>query len=253
MEIDMAEEAITLIKFIAAHSYYSRRKAADLIKQGHVKVNGRIVKKPWHEVTYDDDIRVDRIKIVPGMLEYVLLNKPEGYITSMADEEGRPDVSSLIKGASKERLFPVGRLDKDTTGLLLFTNDGPLTQKLTHPRFSVTKEYQVTLNKPVDSEHLKALVKGLYLPDGFTRFDRGVYVPNTRKFVIHVEIHSGKKRIIRRLFGKLGYEVKHLDRVGFAGLTKRRLALGSWRKLDSSEITRLRKLAGLIEDEQDAS
>lgn len=245
----MAEEATTLIKFIAAHSYYSRRKAGDLIKDGHVKVNGKVVKKPWFEVTLQDDIRIERIKIVPGMLEYILLNKPEGYITSMADEEGRPDVTSLIKGASKERLFPVGRLDKDTTGLLLFTNDGPLTQKLTHPRFSVSKEYQVTLNKPVTPEHLKALVKGIFLPDGFIHFDRAVFVANTRKFVVHVEIHSGKKRIIRRLFGKLGYEVKHLDRVGFAGLTKRRLPLGAWRKLEPAEIDYLRRLAGLIKDE----
>ena len=223
----MAEEATTLIKFIAAHSYYSRRKAGDLIKDRHVKVNGIVIRKPWFEVTEDDDVRVDRVKIVPGKKEYILLNKPEGYITSMSDEEGRPDVTQLIKGASKERLFPVGRLDKDTTGLLLFTNDGLLTQKLTHPRFSVSKEYQVTLNKPVAPEHLKALVKGIFLPDGLTHLDRAVFVASTRKFVIHVEIHSGKKRIIRRLFGKLGYEVTHLDRVGFAGLTKRRLAVGA--------------------------
>jgi 23S rRNA pseudouridine2605 synthase len=165
----------------------------------------------------------------------------------MADEEGRSDITSLIVGASKERVFPVGRLDKDTTGLLLCTNDGALTQRLTHPKFSIAKEYQVTLNKPVDPEHLKAMVKGLYMTDGFVHFDRAVYVANTRKFVVHVEIHSGKKRIIRRLFGKLGYEVKYLDRVGFAGLTKRGLKEGSWRRLEPREIARLKVLAGLTE------
>ncbi len=245
----MAEEATTLIKYISAHSYYSRRKAGDLIKDGHVKVNGLLIRKPWFEVDDDDDVRVDRVKIVPGMVSYILLNKPEGYITSMADDEGRPSVAGLIKGASKERVFPVGRLDKDTTGLLLFTNDGLLTQKLTHPRFSIAKEYQVTLNIPVVPEHLKAMVKGVYLTDGFIHFDRAVFVAKTRKFVVQVEIHSGKKRIIRRLFGRLGYEVKHLDRVGFAGLTKRNLPLGKWRKLEPREVTRLKVLAGLTEDE----
>jgi 23S rRNA pseudouridine2605 synthase len=247
----MADEGTSLIKFIAAHSYYSRRKAADLIKNGQVKVNGLVVRKPWTEVTDQDDIRIDRIKIVPEEREYIILNKPEGYITSMSDIEGRP-VSALIKGASRERLFPVGRLDKDTTGILLFTNDGILTQKLTHPRFSVSKEYQVTLNKPVVPEHLKALAKGIFLTDGFTHFDRAVHVANSRKFVILVEIHSGKKRIIRRLFGKLGYEVTHLDRVKFAGLSKRDLPVGKWRKLEPREILRLKKLAGLIEDVKDA-
>jgi 23S rRNA pseudouridine2605 synthase len=243
----MAQEAVALIKFISAHSSYSRRKACDLIKQGQVKVNGQIIKKPWYEVTMEDDVRVGRVKVVAGERDYILLNKPAGYITSMADEEGRSDITSLIVGASKERVFPVGRLDKDTTGLLLCTNDGALTQRLTHPKFSIAKEYQVTLNKPVDPEHLKAMVKGLYMTDGFVHFDRAVYVANTRKFVVHVEIHSGKKRIIRRLFGKLGYEVKYLDRVGFAGLTKRGLKEGSWRRLEPREIARLKVLAGLTE------
>ena len=237
--------ATTLIKYIAAYSGYSRRKAADLIKFRKVKVNGIVVRKPWREVTEDDDIRIDGVKIVPGKKVYILLNKPGGVITTMADDEGRLSVAQLIKGASKERLFPVGRLDKDTTGLLLFTNDGQLAQKLSHPRFTISKEYAVTLNRPVTLEHLKMLSKGLFLLDGKVRFDRAVFVQGKRKFVVIVELHSGKKRIIRRLFGKLGYEVKKLDRVGYAGLTKRRIAPGKWRHLEPAEIDRLKKASGL--------
>ena len=238
-------ETTTLIKYIAAYSEYSRRKAADIIKNRRVKVNGIVIRKPWREVSDDDDIRIDGKEIVPGEMAYILLNKPGGYITTMSDDEGRASVDQLIKGASKERLFPVGRLDKDTTGLLLFTNDGQLAQKLSHPKFKMSKEYQVTLNKPVDHEHLAMMVKGMYLPDGNVRVDRAVFVAKKRKFVVIIELHSGRKRIIKRLFGKFGYEVKKLDRIGYAGLFKRRIPLGKWRKLTSSEVTRLKKTVGL--------
>jgi len=234
-------ETTTLIKYISAHSTFPRRKVAELISFRHVKVNGVVARKPWKEVTSADDIRVDGVKIVPSEKVYLILNKPEGFITTMSDEEGRPDVSQLIKGASKERLYPVGRLDRDTTGLLLFTNDGTLAQRLSHPKFSVSKSYMVTLNKPVDPEHLKILTQGIYLPDGTTRVDRAAFVADKRKFVVIVELHSGKKRVIRRLFGKLGYEVVHLDRVGYAGLAKGRLAVGKWRFLNTNELTSLRK------------
>lgn len=235
-----------LIQYVAAYSGYSRRKAGDLIKDRRVTVNNVVKRKPWYIVQEDDLIAFkggDLILPKRGSAKfYILLNKPAGVITSMSDEEGRYDVGMLIKGASKERLFPVGRLDKDTTGLLLCTNDGQLAQKLSHPRFSVAKEYAVTLDKPVTPEHLKNLYTGIFLPEGKIRFDRAVYAPKKRKFVVIVEIHSGKKRIIRRLFLKLGYKVRQLDRIGYARLTKRRLKQGNWRKLTSLEVSRLERL-----------
>jgi 23S rRNA pseudouridine2605 synthase len=235
-------EAIALIKYIAANSAYSRRKAGDIIKDKRVTVNGKVVRKPWHEVTEEDDIRIDGEEILPSKKVYVMLNKPEGVITSMADEEGRLDVSTLIKGASKERLYPIGRLDKDTGGLLLFTNDGQLAQKLAHPKFEVHKQYMVTLDRPVLPEHLAMMYKGIYLLDGKVRADKAVYVPKKHKFVVLVELHSGKKRVIRRLFGKLGYIVKKLERVGYAGLIKKGLLPGKWRHLRPFEVNKLKKL-----------
>ena len=235
-------EKLTLIKYIAAHAGFSRRKAEEIIKERRVSVNGRLTSRPWSVVNEEDQIKLDGKVIEPTQKVYIMLNKPEGVITSMADNEGRTSVAKLIKGASRERLFPVGRLDVDTTGLLLFTNDGTLAQKLSHPRFSVSKEYQVTLTKPVTEEHLKQLLKGIYLTDGKAWFDRAVFAQKTRKFVIIVTLHSGKKRIIRRLFGKLGYEVRKLDRIAYAGLSKRSLSPGKWRKLTQPEIDRLQKL-----------
>ncbi len=235
-------EAITLVKYIAASSVYSRRKATDLIKEGQVTLNGTVVTEPWHEVNEGDDVRVDNKKIKPAGKIYILLNKPTGYITTMDDEAGRPDVTRLIKDATKDRLFPVGRLDKDTTGLLLFTNDGLLAQRISHPRFKIKKEYQVTLDKPVNPEHLKTMCKGIHVPEGKLRFDRAVFAIRKRKFVIIVQLHSGKKRIIRRLFAKLGYDVRKLDRIGYAGLNKKGLPVGKWRKLKESEVERLKQI-----------
>lgn len=236
-------EATSLVKYIAASSVYSRRKTVELIKAGHVTVNGTMIVEPWHEVHEGDDIRVAGKKIMPADKIYILLNKPAGYITTMADEAGRPDVATLIKKASKERLFPIGRLDKDTTGLLLFTNDGHLAQRLSHPRFQITKEYQVTLDRPVDPEHLKMIFKGVYLKDGKARVDRAILLPGKRKYVALVEIHSGKKRVIRRLFEKFDYEVRKLDRIGYAGLAKKGLSVGKWRVLTKKEIASLQALA----------
>lgn len=236
-------EKITLIKFIAAHAGYSRRKAEEIIKDRRVTVNGSVTSKPWISITLDDQIKVDGKVIEPTDKIYLLLNKPEGVITSMVENEGRPSVAKLIKGASRERLFPVGRLDIDTTGILLFTNDGLLAQKLSHPRFSVSKEYMVTLHKPVADEDLKKMVKGIYLTDGKAWFDKAVFAQKKRKFVVLVTLHSGKKRIIRRLFGKFGYNVKLLDRIKYASLAKKNLAVGKWRKLTDNEIASLKKLA----------
>ncbi len=235
--------AMTLVKYLAAHSDYSRRKAPDVIKEKRVSINGTMVQNPWREVKEGDEVCIDGKLVQPTKKSYVVLNKPEGVITTMADEEGRLAVDTLIKGAAKERLFPVGRLDKDTSGILLFTNDGELAQQLSHPKFQVTKKYQVTLDRPVKAEHLGMIVKGIRLPDGTVRADKAVYAPKKRKFVVIVELHSGKKRVIRRIFGKLGYIVRKLDRIGYAGLTKKGIVPGKWRHLNKEEVAALKKVA----------
>ncbi len=236
-------QAMSLIKYIAAHSEYSRRKAPDVIKDKRVSVNGTMVQNQWREIKEGDEVRIDGKLLVTPKMTYLVLNKPEGYITTMVDQAGRPDVGDLIKGAVKDRVFPVGRLDMDTTGLLLFTNDGQLAQKLCHPKFSVSKEYLVALDRPVKPEHLTMMYKGLRLPDGNVSVDKAVYAPKKHKFVVLVELHSGKKRIIRRIFGKLGYIVRKLDRVGYAGLNKKGLTPGKWRHLKKYEIDRIKKLS----------
>lgn len=233
--------AQTLIQYIAAHTVYSRRKAGDVIKSERVKVNDEIVTKPWHELKPNDTVTLDGEEVLLTKKVYLMLNKPEGVITTMSDDEGRANVSMLIKGAAEERLFPIGRLDVDTTGLLLLTNDGHLAQKLAHPKYKVSKQYFVTLDRPVQHEHLAQMCKGVYLPDGKVRTDKAVYVPKKHKFVVMVELHSGKKRVIRRIFGKFGYIVKKLDRVGYAGLTKKGLLPGKWRHLTSFEVAKLKK------------
>ncbi|MGE0010537.1 MAG: pseudouridine synthase [Candidatus Babeliales bacterium] len=236
-------QATTLVKYLAAHAGHSRRTVTDLIKEGKVTVNGSIIKEPWLEVSPGDDIRLEGKKIVEGKKVYFLLNKPTGFITTMEDNLGREDVSLLMKGATRERIFPIGRLDRDTTGLLVFTNDGELAQQLSHPRFNMKKEYMVTLDKPVNPEHLKLMFKGLFLKDGKARADRAVLVPGKRKYVAIIEIHSGKKHIIRRMFEHFGYEVRQLDRIDYAGLNKKGLALGKWRALTEEEITSLKTMA----------
>ncbi len=236
-------DATTLVKYLSAHSGYSRRDVTDLIKNGKVMVNSAIIVEPWHEVKSSDDIRLEGKPVKESRKEYFLLNKPEDYITTMEDNLGRQDVSLLMKGATKERIFPIGRLDKDTTGLLVFTNDGELAQCLSHPRFNMQKEYQVTLDKPVNPEHLKLMFKGLYLRDGKARVDRAAIMPGKRKYVVIIEIHSGKKHIIRRLFEHFGYEVRELDRISFAGLSKKGLSLGKWRALTTEEVESLKTMA----------
>ncbi len=236
-------DATTLVKYLAAHSGYSRRDVTDLIKNGKVMVNSAIIVEPWYSVKPSDDIRVEGKQVKESRKVYFLLNKPVDYITTMEDNLGRQDVSLLMRGATKERIFPIGRLDKDTTGLLVFTNDGELAQCLSHPRFNMQKEYQVTLDKPVNPEHLKLMFKGVFLRDGKARVDRAAIMPGKRKYVIIIEIHSGKKHIIRRLFEHFGYEVRQLDRISFAGLSKKGLSLGKWRALTAEEVESLKAMA----------
>lgn len=171
---------------------------------------------------------------------YVLLNKPKGFVTTMNDPMGRKTVMSLVRKACKERIYPVGRLDKDTTGLLLFTNDGDLAKKLTHPQHRASKLYQVELNKKVRGEDLAKLLKGIELDDGTTQFDKAEFVEGEDSRVVGVELHSGKNRVVRRAFEALGYKVLKLDRTMFAGLTKKDLPRGMYRHLTEKEVAFLK-------------
>jgi len=229
---------IRLNKYIANSGICSRREADDLIIAGAVTVNGKIVTElgvkvmPTDEVRYEDKI-LQREKPI-----YILLNKPKDYITTTEDDRGRDNVMMLIEGACQQRVYPVGRLDRNTTGLLLFTNDGEMTKKLTHPRFGFKKIYQVELDKDLKLEDFETIKNGIELEDGLMQPDELEYVEG--KKIVGITLHSGKNRIVRRLFGHLGYEVEKLDRVYYAGLTKKNLSRGQWRILRQDEINILK-------------
>lgn len=228
-----------LLKYLAHCGICSRRKAAELIKQGLVKVNGQVVTMPFSQ-TKEGDLVTYKGKVVkPQKHVYVLLNKPKGYLTTCSDERGRKTVMELVKDASKNRLYPVGRLDRDSTGLLLFTNDGKLAQKLSHPSGNVPKVYRVLLDKQLLKQDLQKIQNGITLEDGFLEVDRCNYNTPKNKYDIIIQIHSGRYRIIRRMFKHLGYKVEKLDRVEYAGLTKQNLSRGAWRFLTKDEITQL--------------
>lgn len=231
---------IRLNRFIALCGICSRRKADEMISQGLVKVNQITINKLGFNVSWGDEVLVNGEKIQPENHQYVLLNKPKGYITTMSDEKNRKTVISLIKPSFKERLFPVGRLDKDTTGLLLFTNDGALAKELTHPKHEVRKTYNVSLNKSVSQRNMEAIKNGVKLEDGLMKTDHIRYLDNSQK-TVQLTIHSGKNRIIRRLFRFFNYDVKKLDRVGYSFLKKDNLRQGKWRRLTLKEVTELKK------------
>ena len=217
-----ATEQMPLNKFIAYCGVCARRDAAEMVKQGKVKVNGKIITEPGHKVTPKDEVTVNGKKIViQKNLIYILLNKPKDYITTTDDPHGRKTVLDLIGRATNERVYPVGRLDRNTSGVLLFTNDGDLSQKLTHPSNEIKKVYAVTLDKPLDKKHFDDILKGIQLEDGPATVDVLAYADLKDKTQLGVEIHSGKNRIVRRIFEHFGYDVKNLDRVMFAGLTKK--------------------------------
>lgn len=232
---------IRLNKYLSNAGIASRREADTLIQSGVVKVNGVVVDqlgykiKPGDKVTYGDSAVRSERKV------YLLLNKPKDYITTLDDPQERKTVMELIKGACKERVYPVGRLDRNTTGLLLFTNDGELTTKLTHPKFGIKKVYHVSLNKGLKPADFTAIVEGVELEDGFVKADDVAFVGEGKK-EIGIEIHSGRNRIVRRLFEHLGYDVLKLDRVVFAGLTKKDLQRGKHRFLTAKEISFLKML-----------
>ncbi len=234
-----AEEQMPLNKFIAHSGECSRRDAAELVKQGKVKVNGELVLEPGHKIAPGDLVTLSgkKLKTMKGMV-YILLNKPKGYITTNDDPQGRRTVMELVASSGAERLFPVGRLDRDTTGLLLITNDGDLTQKLCHPSYKIKKVYQVTLDKALTKADFEKIMTGLTLDDGEVQVDALAYLE--KKNELGIEIHSGRNRIVRRIFESLGYVVDKLDRVTYAGLTKKNLPRSKWRFLDEREIVLLK-------------
>ncbi len=234
------ELEIRLNKYLSNAGVCSRREADVLIQTGVVTINGEIVTELGYKIKPGDVVQYDGETINAETKRYVLLNKPKGFITTMDDPFGRKTVMSLVRKACRERVYPVGRLDRDTTGLLLFTNDGDLAKKLTHPRHRAMKIYHVELNKPVKKEDLEKLISGIDLEDGKTNFDAAEYVKDGNSREIGVELHSGKNRIVRRMFEALGYEVVKLDRVQFAGLTKKDLPRGLFRHLTEKEVAFLK-------------
>ena len=234
------ENEIRLNKYLSNAGICSRREADVLIQTGVVTVNGEIITELGYKVKPGDSVQYDGETINAETKRYVLLNKPKGFITTMDDPMGRKTVMSLVRKACRERIYPVGRLDRDTTGLLLFTNDGDMAKKLTHPRFQAKKIYHVELNKSVSREDLEKLMKGVDLEDGRTRFDVADFVKDGSAREIGVELHSGKNRIVRRMFEALGYDVVKLDRVQFAGLTKKDLPRGMFRHLTENEVSFLK-------------
>lgn len=234
------EDEIRLNKYLSNAGICSRRDADMLIKTGLVSVNGEIIQEMGYKVKKGDVVRYDGGTVNPETKRYVLLNKPKGFLTTMEDPMGRKTVMGLVKKACRERIYPVGRLDKETTGLLLFTNDGDLAKKLTHPRHRATKIYHVVLNKRLNSEDAGKLLRGVDLEDGRSTFDKVEFVNPEDAHEIGVELHSGKNRVVRRTFEALGYTVVKLDRVTFAGLTKKDLPRGYFRHLTEHEVAFLK-------------
>jgi 23S rRNA pseudouridine2605 synthase len=226
--------------FLSHAGVCSRRKAVDLIKKGDVSVNGNVVKEGYYEVKKDDRVFYKGRELRPEKKTYILLNKPKNCITTVSDEKNRKTVLDLIPENIRERLYPVGRLDRNTTGLLLLTNDGELAQKLSHPRYEISKMYHVKLDKSLTQKHFERLKKGISLVDGVIHVDDISYDGNSKRMII-VGLHSGKNRIVRRMFEHLGYEVFKLDRIGYAGLNKQELKCGEWRYLTSDEVSGLKK------------
>ena len=232
-------EEIRLNKYISNSGICSRREADELILKGDVTVNGQVVKEMGFKVKPGDKVQYKGKSINPEKPVYLLLNKPKDFITTTEDPMERKTVMNLIANACEERVFPVGRLDRNTTGLLLFTNDGELAAKLSHPSNNVKKIYQVTLDKPITQNDEKAIMEGLSLEDGLAQVD-DMQVLSKDRTILGLEIHLGRNRIVRRIFAQLGYEVMGLDRVMYAGLDKKDLPRGNYRFLTEKEVIRLK-------------
>jgi 23S rRNA pseudouridine2605 synthase len=232
-----------LNKYLADAGICSRREADRLIESGVVKINGKVITQLGTKVAPTDKVQYGGQTLRRETLRYLLLNKPKGFITTVDDPQNRRTVMALVENACKERIYPVGRLDRNTLGLLLFTNDGEMTKKLTHPKFGVKKIYHVFLDKNLKKQDLDQIANGIQLEDGFIKPDVIAYsTRDNDKKQIGIELHSGRNRIVRRVFESLGYNVIKLDRVFFAGLTKKDLPRGKWRMLEESEVNLLKRL-----------
>ena len=239
-EVD-PNEPIRLNKFMANAGVCSRREADELIQKGEVKVNGVPVTELGTKITRNDVVEYNDKVVTLESKCYILLNKPKDCVTTSDDPNGRTTVMDLIKGACTERVYPVGRLDRNTTGVLLLTNDGDLASKLTHPKYIKKKIYQVWTDKPISEDDMQHIADGVELDDGPIHADAISYVSPTDKKQAGIEIHSGRNRVVRRIFESLGYHVVKLDRVYFAGLTKKNLARGKWRYLTQEEVNFLKQ------------
>lgn len=233
-------DQIRLNKYIASTGVCSRREADEFITAGLVTVNGKLVTELGVKVGPGDVVKYNGETLKEEKKVYLLLNKPKDYVTTVEDPHAKKTVLDLVKGACKERIYPVGRLDRNTTGVLLLTNDGDLTKRLTHPKFEKLKIYHVHLSKNIKPADMEKISTGITLEDGFIKADSVSYADPVDKTQVGIEIHSGRNHIVRRIFEHLGYEVVKLDRVYFAGLTKKNLPRGTWRFLTEREIGMLK-------------
>ncbi len=233
------EDQIRLNRYIAMSGICSRREADEYILSGTVTVNDQVVTELGSKVGQNDVVKLDGKVLQNEKMVYIVMNKPKGYVTSVDDPHADKTVMDLLKGCCKERVYPVGRLDKNSMGVLLITNDGELTKQIAHPSYEKRKVYQVTIDKPMERADMERLLEGVELEDGMISADAIDYASD-KKTDIGIEIHSGRNRIVRRMFEKVGYHVLKLDRVYFAGLTKQRLKRGAWRFLTPREVTMLK-------------
>ena len=233
-------EPIRLNKYLANAGICSRREADEYIQAGVITVNGEVITELGTKVLRTDEVKFHDQPVSIEKKVYVLLNKPKDYVTTSDDPQQRKTVMDLVKNACRERIYPVGRLDRNTTGVLLLTNDGDMASKLTHPKFLKKKIYHVTTDHSVSAADIQRIAEGITLDDGLIKADAIEYAHATDKKQVGIEIHSGKNRIVRRIFESLGYHVTKLDRVYFAGLTKKNVRRGDWRYLTEKEVQMLR-------------
>lgn len=229
-----------LNKYIALSGICSRRKALDLISEGTISVNNATVTEPYYQVENKDVVRYKKKVIKPEGKIYLLVNKPSQVLTTCNDPSGRKIILDLVKNATRKRLFHIGRLDFLTTGVIILTNDGELSEKLSHPRYNIRKVYRATLHRPLAHEDLMKMRKGVRLQDGLVKMDK--ITSNSNGKTVSIEIHSGKNRVIRRVFARLGYHLKKLDRMAYGPISKKKVMVGRWRYLSKDEIKQLKSL-----------